>query len=44
MSNLEMNCPNAERLISEVLSLPIHPALTDQDVSTVIEAVISFFG
>jgi len=44
MSSLKANCPNAERLITEVLSLPVHPALTDQDVSAVIEAVTSFFG
>jgi dTDP-4-amino-4,6-dideoxygalactose transaminase len=30
--------------VFEVLSLPVHPALTDQDVSAVIEAVTSFFG
>jgi dTDP-4-amino-4,6-dideoxygalactose transaminase len=44
MSDLKANCPNAERLIDEVLSLPVHPGLTDQDASAVIEAVTSFFG
>lgn len=43
MTDLKVNCPNAERLTNQVLSLPVHPALTDQDVSTVIEAVTSFF-
>jgi dTDP-4-amino-4,6-dideoxygalactose transaminase len=43
MKNLKTRCPNAERLITEVLSLPVHPALTDRDVSTVIDTVTSFF-
>jgi dTDP-4-amino-4,6-dideoxygalactose transaminase len=43
MSDLKMPCPNAERLVSEVLSLPVHPGLTDEDVSAVIEATTSFF-
>jgi dTDP-4-amino-4,6-dideoxygalactose transaminase len=43
MKNLKTQCPNAERLITEVLSLPVHPAITDQDVSTVIDTVKSFF-
>ena len=44
MINLKANCPNAERLTNEVLSLPVHPALTDQDVLTVIQAVTTFFS
>ena len=43
MSDLKIPCPNAERLVSEVLSLPVHPGLTDEDVSVVIEATTSFF-
>ena len=43
MNHLKTKCPNAEKLIAEVLSLPVHPALTDQEVSTVIKAVTSFF-
>ena len=43
MKHLKTKCPNAEKLIAEVLSLPVHPALTDQDVSTVINTVTSFF-
>lgn len=31
--------PNAERLTGQVLSIPVHPALTDEDVATVINAV-----
>lgn len=35
--------PNAERYFEEILSLPMHPGLTDNDVDTVIEAVNSFY-
>ena len=43
MSNFEANCPNSEKLIKEVLSLPIHPSLSDKDVFTIISAIKSFF-
>ena len=43
MEHLKTKCPNAEKSIGEVLSLPVHPALTDKDVSTVINTVTSFF-
>ena len=33
------NCPEAERAASEVISLPVHPSLTTNDLDTVIEAV-----
>lgn len=32
-------CPNAERLYSEMMSIPLYPAMTDQDVEDVIHAV-----
>jgi len=32
-------CPNAEKLYSEILSIPLYPLLTDEDVDSVIEAV-----
>ena len=32
-------CPNAERLAAEVLSLPVYPELTAQDRQTVVDAV-----
>lgn len=32
-------CPNAEKLYAEMLSLPLHYSLTDQDVEDVIHAV-----
>jgi dTDP-3-amino-3,4,6-trideoxy-alpha-D-glucose transaminase len=34
-------CPEADRLCAEVLSLPLHPFLTDADADVVIEAVRS---
>jgi aminotransferase len=36
--------PNAERLNSEALSIPLHPRLTDADVMTVIGSIRKFFG
>lgn len=33
-------CPNAERAASEVLSLPMHPMLTETDVDLVCDAVL----
>ncbi len=35
-------CPNAEYYSNHILSLPLHLNLTDEDVSTVIDAVIEF--
>lgn len=32
-------CPNAEKVYSEILSIPIFPLMTDEDVEDVIEAV-----
>lgn len=43
MSQYFTECPRAEKLTEKALSLPVHPALTDEDVSTVIKAVSSFF-
>jgi dTDP-4-amino-4,6-dideoxygalactose transaminase len=34
--------PIAERLTGEVLSLPVHPALTDEDLRRIIEVVTAF--
>jgi len=36
--------PVAERLSAEVLSLPVHPSLTEQDVETVASVTSVFFG
>lgn len=36
--------PQAEKACAEVLSLPLHPALTDDDVDRVIREVRAFFG
>ena len=33
------NCPNAETAASGVISLPVHPSLTSDDLDLVIEAV-----
>ena len=33
------NCPNAEFAAENVISLPVHPALTKEDLDLVIEAV-----
>ena len=43
MADYQSNCPNAENLIKEVLSLPVHPALSDSDVFEVISSIKSFF-
>ena len=32
-------CPKAEKLYSEMMSIPLYPAMTDKDVEDVIEAV-----
>jgi dTDP-4-amino-4,6-dideoxygalactose transaminase len=36
--------PVAERLCEEVLSLPVHPSLTGEELERIVEAVNSFFG
>ena len=43
MFEFEADCPNAKRLTELSLSLPVHPGLSDSDVSKVIDSVISFF-
>jgi dTDP-4-amino-4,6-dideoxygalactose transaminase len=43
MAEFVSSCPNAKRLTEMALSLPVHPALSDSDVSRIIESVISFF-
>ncbi|HEX4998523.1 MAG TPA: DegT/DnrJ/EryC1/StrS family aminotransferase [Terriglobia bacterium] len=37
------HCPNADKLCSRVLSLPMSPSLTDGEAMRVIDAVIRFF-
>jgi len=44
MKEYQANCPNSERLIGEVLSLPVHPALSNSDVFEVISSIKAFFG
>ena len=43
MADYHSNCPNAEILVKEVLSLPVHPALSDKDVFEVISSIKAFF-
>jgi len=38
---LAADCPESERAHHEALSIPIHPALTDEDVNHVIESMIA---
>ncbi len=37
-------CPNAERVAAEVVSLPVHPKLTEADLDTVVATVREVFG
>ena len=37
--DLDLHLPETERAGREVLSLPVHPALTDADLATIVEAV-----
>jgi dTDP-4-amino-4,6-dideoxygalactose transaminase len=39
----EDELPVAERLCEEVLSLPVHPSLTDDELERIVEAVNGFF-
>ena len=43
MKEYQSSCPNAEILVKEVLSLPVHPALSDSDVFEVISSIKAFF-
>lgn len=43
MAKYSTDCPRAQMLTEKALSLPVHPALTDEEVFTVIAAVRSFF-
>jgi len=38
-----LTCPNAERAAREVISLPLHLQLTDEDITRVAKSVIEFF-
>ena len=41
--NMGYALPNAEKLYSEILSLPVHPLVTKEDVEYIIEKIKSFF-
>ncbi|MFH0836258.1 MAG: DegT/DnrJ/EryC1/StrS family aminotransferase [Candidatus Micrarchaeota archaeon] len=38
------NCPNTIELTKRVLSLPVHPLVTEQDVETIAQSIKSFNG
>jgi dTDP-4-amino-4,6-dideoxygalactose transaminase len=38
----EASFPNSEKASREVLSLPVHPALSDDDINTIITAIIEW--
>jgi dTDP-4-amino-4,6-dideoxygalactose transaminase len=40
----DLHLPEAEKAADEVLSLPVHPALSQQDLETIVSAVNSFEG
>jgi perosamine synthetase len=40
----DLSLPEAERATAEVLSLPVHPALTQQDLETIVRAVNEVCG
>lgn len=37
-------CPNAERLYERIITIPLYPAMTDEDVESVINAVKKVIG
>ena len=42
--NMGYSLPNAEKLYSEILSLPVHPLVSEKDVEYVIENIRKFFN
>jgi perosamine synthetase len=40
----DLTLPETEKAAGEVLSLPVHPALSSQDLETIVDAVNTFFG
>ena len=41
---LQKPCPVAEKLTQCVLSVPMHPYLSAEDVREVVDAIASFYG
>jgi dTDP-4-amino-4,6-dideoxygalactose transaminase len=39
---IDTNCPNAEKAAKEVLSIPVHPSVTDEETETIINAIEKF--
>ncbi|HID73436.1 MAG TPA: erythromycin biosynthesis sensory transduction protein eryC1, partial [Thermoplasmata archaeon] len=42
--DVPVELPITERIAGEILSIPMHPFMTDDEVSTVIDGVNAFFG
>ncbi|MBI5036460.1 DegT/DnrJ/EryC1/StrS family aminotransferase [Candidatus Micrarchaeota archaeon] len=42
--NVMADCPNTEKTALSVLSLPVHPALKEEEIRQVAEAVKAFYG
>lgn len=38
----DIHCDNAERLVDEILSVPCHPEMTEEEISYVIEKLLEF--
>jgi dTDP-4-amino-4,6-dideoxygalactose transaminase len=38
------DCPVAERIVKEVISLPVHPGLNNDDIEAISNAIISYFN
>ncbi len=39
-----IHCPKSEQLYRQVLSLPLHPELTETDIETVCNRIVHFYG
>ena len=42
--HLQGDLPNVEKVVNEILSLPIYPELTDEECSYICETIQAFFG
>jgi len=38
----KVSCPQAEQAVKEVLSLPVHPALSDKDIKFMVNTIRNF--
>jgi len=44
LKKYKTSCPNAERLVKEILSLPVHPGLSKKDLDKIIRLVKKFYS